>query len=163
MHSEWLGVELVYEAVAWHNLRVKPIHARRVDAVEVNRVWVGGSVDEIEAQAVAFSATEGGPGDLTVVGPGREVDTGGNFYLHIGGIHVPLAQSLTVGQLAYFAVVEVGEELHRVEARGINVAYCGLVVVGVPALLELACVRFAWARLLTLVALRLSLTQSRGR
>ena len=94
------------------------VHQRRVDAVEVHRVRVFGGVDEADPQPLALAGAQGRPGDAAVVGPGFVLDARRDFDLLVVGDDLPLAQDPAAGQAPGLAVVEVAQQLGRVEAVG---------------------------------------------
>ena len=77
---------------------------------------VVGGVDEGDPQPLPLAGAQGRPGDAAVVGPGFVLDPGGDFDLLVLGDDRPLAQDAAAGQPRRLAVVEVAEDLGRVEA-----------------------------------------------
>ena len=126
VQAEGLGVELVGEALAGLDLAAAAVladprhavHQRRVDAVEVHRVRVVGGVDEADPQPLALAGPQGRAGDAAVVGPGLVLDPGRDFDLLVLGDDRPFAQDAAAGQAPRLAVVEVAQDLGRVEAVG---------------------------------------------
>jgi hypothetical protein len=119
MAAERLGGHLVGEGLARQDLAAADagdaVHRRAVDTVEVHRVRVGAVVDEHDAEAVTLVAAEGRAGHLTVVGPGREKESRGDLDLPIDGDDLPLADDGAVGHRRRLAVIEGGQERHRVD------------------------------------------------
>ncbi len=126
VHAERLGVEFVGEVLAWGDRAAAAVfadprhavHQRRVDAVEVDRVGVLGGVDEADPQPLALAGPQGRTGDAAVVGPGLVLDPRGDFDLAVLGDDRPLAHDASAGQAPGLAVVEVAQQLGRVEAVG---------------------------------------------
>ena len=130
------GVELVDRLAAGLDLAgADPghaVHLGRVDAVEVDRVRVGGAVGEGDPQALALAAAQRRPGDALVVGPGRELHARGDLDLLVDRVELPLAQHAAVGHPRRLAPVEVAQDLVRVEAVGRVVDRAVVAEVGVP-------------------------------
>ncbi len=124
VEPERLGIELIREARAGGDRAAAallpdpghPVHERRVDAVEVDRVRVLGAVDEPDPQRLALVAAQRRPRHPAVVGPRRVHDPGGDLDLLVGGDQVPLAQHPPARHPPRPAVVEVAQDLARVEA-----------------------------------------------
>src|SRR5690606_26709522 len=95
-----------------------------VDAVAVESVRVGAGVGEVNPDAVALVAADRRAGHGPVISPGREEDARRDLDLLIDRDDAVLTQRLAVLELAGGAVVEVGEELGRVEAHssGVDIA-----------------------------------------
>ena len=87
-----------------------------VDAVEVDRVRMRGSVAELDPQLLALAAAKRRSGDAAVVGPGRELDAGRHLDLLVQGDQLPFAQDPAAGEPPRLSVVEVAQQLGRVEA-----------------------------------------------
>src|SRR5215217_9703704 len=79
---EQLGVELVDELLPRRDELEHPVHNRRVEAVEVDRMRVRVPVLEYYPQQVALPGAERGPRYLPVVGPGRVYHPRRHLYLH---------------------------------------------------------------------------------
>ena len=96
VQAERLGVELVRDRLAGLDDAEadagEPVHAGRVDAVEVDRVRVRGAVAEADAQPLALTGAQRGRRDAAVVRPGRELHAGGDLDLPVVGDQLPLAQ-----------------------------------------------------------------------
>ena len=86
--------------------------------MEVHRVRVLGAVDEPDPQQVALAAAERRTRDPAVVGPGRELDAGRHLDLLVGRDQLPLAEHPAACEPPGLAVVEVAQDLGRVEAVG---------------------------------------------
>ena len=94
------------------------VHLRRVDAVEVDRVRMLGAVAEPDPKPLALARPQRRRRDAPVVGPGRELDARRDLDLLVDGDQLPLAQRAAAGEPPGEAVVEVAQELGRVEAVG---------------------------------------------
>jgi hypothetical protein len=121
VQPERLGVELVGEPAAGRNGFVYPVHVAGVDPVEVHGVGVAGGVEEVDPNPVALDRAEGGAGHAAVVCPGLVIHPGHDFDRLHACEHVVLAQHPPVWQGADLAVVEVGQDIGRVEAVGLVV------------------------------------------
>jgi hypothetical protein len=119
VQAERLGVELVHGRAAGLDQSGAgsghAIHVRRVDAVEVDGVRVERGVAKADAQALAFTGPQRGPGDAAVVRPRGEGDAGGDLDLLLVSDELPLAQDATAGQARGGALVVVAHDLRRVE------------------------------------------------
>ena len=127
VQPERLGVELVGEALAGLDQAAAavladprhPVHERRVDAVEVDRVRVRGAVGEADPQRSPSRAAQGRPGDAAVVGPGGVHDARARPRSPCRRRRAPTraapARSASRWSLP---VVEVAQDLGRVEAVG---------------------------------------------
>ena len=114
VQAEGLGVELVDGRAAGLDQSGAgtghAVHVGRVDAVEVDRVRVMRRVAEADAQTLALTRAQRGPGNAAVVGPGGERDAGRDLDLLLVGDELPLAQDATAGQAPRGALVEVAHD-----------------------------------------------------
>jgi hypothetical protein len=110
MQPERLGVELIHEALAPAYRLEGPVHARGVDPMEMDAVGVAPLIDEPHPNPVALGAANGGPGYLSIVGPCRIEDPGGNLDLTVFRHQLILAQHLPRGEPGHLAGIEVGEK-----------------------------------------------------
>ena len=87
MQAERLGVELVDELAARHHLMFgqRPVHLRRMPAVEMNRVRVRALIQERDANAVAFGRADRRARHLAVERPRRKEDARRDLDLAIDG------------------------------------------------------------------------------
>ena len=92
------------------------VHRGRMEAVEVNRVRVLGRVHEPDAHEVALRRAKRRTGDSAVEGPGREPDAGRDLDLLVLGDQRVLAEQAAARQAPCRSVVEVPQDLRRVEA-----------------------------------------------
>src|SRR3989344_9209346 len=81
MQTKWGSLEFVGEAFAgqYEIVGHRAIHFRRMETVEVHRVWFGTIVCEIDTNEVAFGGADCGAWHLSVVCPRRKYHTGSNF------------------------------------------------------------------------------------
>jgi len=77
-----------------------------VDAMEMHRVRVGGPVDEMDAEQVAFVGAEGRARYLPIEGPGREEHAGRDLDLVLATGEIPLPDHGAVPHRGHLAVVE---------------------------------------------------------
>ncbi len=129
VRPKWLGVELVGEFLARSDLAGAghTVHARRMDAVEVDGVRVAARVGEAHADTLALGAAQRWSRDAPVIGPRGEVDPRRHLDVAVDGGDLVLAQCLPVVELADAPAVPVGENVVRVEIVGrmINLAHGG--------------------------------------
>src|SRR5919109_1000396 len=93
VHAGRPGGELVGEVVArLHDLE-DAIHARRMDAVEMDRVRVRAAVRELDAKEIALGGADDRARNRPVVGPGVEVDPLGDLDPAVVGSQVVLADT----------------------------------------------------------------------
>ena len=122
VQAERLGVELVGDRLAGLDHSQpdarQPVHAGRVDAVEVDRVRMRGAVAEADAQPLALTRAQRRRRNAAVVGPGRELHAGRDLDLLVVGDQLPLAQHPAARQPPGLAMVEVAQQLGGVEAVG---------------------------------------------
>ena len=109
--AERLGVELVDELLARSDQpgARHPVHARRMDAVEMHGVRVRAVVLENDPQPVAFGRAQCGPGNTTVVGPGRKHDARRDLDLLVLGRDLEGPQRAPVRQRRNRAGIPVGQ------------------------------------------------------
>jgi hypothetical protein len=123
MQPEWARIELIREIAADWNSRRHTIHARRMDAVEMDGVRHRGSIPEAEPQQVVLPAPEGGTRNLTVVGPGGEEHARRHLDFFVNRDHDPFAQGAAIGRDAFLPPVEVIEKAGGIEGRQIHIAH----------------------------------------
>ena len=106
VQAERLGVELVDESIAGHDLVLgqRAVHLRRMPAVEVNRVRMRALIQEVDADAIAFGGAQRRTRHLAVEGPGRKEHAGRDLDLAVDGDQLVLAQERAVGARR-FAIV----------------------------------------------------------
>jgi hypothetical protein len=122
MEPERLGVELVNGVAAGLDQAGAeagdPVHRRRMQPVEVDRVRVLGAVDEADPEQLALVRAERRPWDAVVVCPSGVLDAGGDLDLLVTGKQGPFAKDPAARETGRLAVVEVAQHLGRVEAVG---------------------------------------------
>ncbi len=123
VQAERIGIELVGEALAGLDRAapeslVDPVHAGRVDPVEVDRVGMLRAVDEVDPQTLAFAGTQGRTGHAPVVGPGGELHARGDFDLLVLGHDLPLPQHPPAREPARLSHIEIAHDLRGIEAVG---------------------------------------------
>jgi hypothetical protein len=77
---------------------------------------MSGRVDQLDAHAIALCGPDGGTGNPAVVGPRRKEDSGRDLDLLVNRDELVLAHRATGGVARDLSGIEVGEDLHRVEA-----------------------------------------------
>ena len=85
--------------------------------MKVNRVVVSRGVDEPDAHAVALRCPDRGTGNAVVVGPSRKEHSGRDLDLPVDCEELVFTHGASGGIFGdLVAGVEVGQDLHRVEA-----------------------------------------------
>src|SRR5215210_6079629 len=116
---ERLGVELVDELLPRRDELEHPIRARRVEAVEVDRMRVRILVSEHHPQQVALPGAQRWPRHLPVVGPRRVHHPRRHLYLHRLSTQLVLSnRPAALGPL--LTPVELPQELRGVELREVH-------------------------------------------
>src|SRR5215212_2453392 len=133
VHPERLGVELVDELLPRAYELEDPIHVRRMEAVEVDRVRMSILVLEHHPNPVPLRRPQGRPRYLTIVGPRRIHHTRRHLDLRLLGRQLVLTDRPSTF-LALFAPVEVPYEFTRVEPRGVHLSHRAVPPVGVHVL-----------------------------
>jgi hypothetical protein len=110
VETERLGVELVDIAPTGMHRFEGAVHAGGVNPVEVDAVRVAAAVREAHPDPIALGASDGGPRNLSVVGPRRIEHAGRHFDLMVFGDQLVLPQPLTRGETRDLTAVEMSEE-----------------------------------------------------
>jgi hypothetical protein len=92
----------------------RTIHFSRVNAMKVDAMQVVGGIDQSDADPIAFTRANGWAGDAPVVDPGWVADAGCDLNRFGLSDECILAQCLAVWQAAYRAIVEVGQNVRRI-------------------------------------------------
>src|SRR5215208_1344304 len=117
---ERLGVELVDELLPRRDELEDPVHARRVEAMEVDRMRVRIPVSEHHPQQVALPGAQRGPRHLPVVGPRRVHHPRRYLYLHRLRTQLVLSnRPAALGPL--LTPVEVPQEVRRIEPGEVHI------------------------------------------
>src|SRR5215208_2539292 len=117
---ERFGVELVDELLPRRDELEHPVHARRVEAVEVDCMRVRIPVSEHHPQHVTLPGAQRGPRHLPVVGPRRVHHPRRHLYLHRLRTQLVLPnRPAALGPL--LTPVELPQELRGVELREVHV------------------------------------------
>src|ERR671921_105518 len=117
---ERLGVELVDELLPRRDKLEYPVHARRVEAVEVDRMRVRVPVLEHHPQQVALPGAQRRPRYLPVVGPRRVHHPRRYLYLHRLRTQLVLSnRPAALGPL--LTPVKLPQELRGIEPREIHI------------------------------------------
>src|SRR5918995_2325770 len=117
---ERLGVELVDKLLTRRDKLEHPAHARRVEAVEVDRVRVSVPVSEYHPQQVTLPGAQRGPGYLPVVGPRRIHHPRRHLYFHRLRTQLVLSnRPAALGPL--LTPVEVPQERRGIEPREVHI------------------------------------------
>src|SRR3712207_1893598 len=129
VHPERLGVELVDELLPGTDELEHPIHVRRVETVEVDRVRVRASVLEHYPQPVPFPRPQGRPRHLAVVGPRRIHHPRRDLDLDVLRRQLVLPYGPTTLP-SLLAPVEISQERRRIETRSVHVPHRAVATVG---------------------------------
>src|SRR5918993_3460925 len=117
---ERLGVELVDELLPRPDELEHPVHCRRVEAVEVDRMRVSIPVSENHAQQVTLPGTQRGPRYLPVVGPRRIHHPRRHLYFYRLRTQLILPnRPAALGPL--LTPVELPQELRGIEPREVHI------------------------------------------
>ena len=130
VYAGGLGLELVDErAVRGHLLRQhRAVHLERVVAVKMHRVWPVAHVGEQDADALPFFGAQGRAGNLAVVGPGGEENTGGDLDCFVDDFDLEDPQHRAVFEGFRTALEFLGQVRIGVEAFGADVPDRGVAV-----------------------------------
>jgi hypothetical protein len=121
VHPERLGVELVDELLPGTDELERPVHVRRVDAVEVDGVRVRPLVLERDAHQIPLPGPQGWSRHLTVERPGRVKHPRRHLDLGVLSYELVLADG-PAALLALLPPVEVPQELRGVEPGKVHVS-----------------------------------------
>src|SRR5215207_3421031 len=120
VHPERFGIELVDELLPRRDKLEDPVHARRVEAVEVERMRVRVPVLEHHPQQVALPGAQRGPRHLPVVSPRRVHHPRRHLHLHRLRTQLVLSnRPAALGPL--LTPVEVPQELRGIEPREVHI------------------------------------------
>ena len=111
------GFEFIGKLATWLDDWRNPVHGWRVNAVKVDGMFVRGTVGKVKTQQVAFRATVGWTGNLTVIRPGRKINAWGDFDFLLECGDLVFTQDAAVSRLTGSAGVELGHEGGRVKTE----------------------------------------------